>query len=229
MRVLRRYWWLLLIGVVIGEIVAVVGARAKSVPASWTAESTVLVTSSSATYYRTDPQIEVPGGAGVNTDSTNAALVQAANLYPLLIQSDRIVTLREEMFGHTAGQIQARAIFAAETSVGFRASSIPVIQIDAASPSKAAALRLSDQTVAAFQRYIEGQQTAAKVAPRERVRVQKLTAAQVIDTNGGTSYGLAGLLGLAIVIAFGGLAFMLDAAAVRARGTVSDPASTDRV
>jgi hypothetical protein len=224
MRVLRRYWWLLLIGLVIGEVVALVGARAKSVPVTVTAESTVLVTSSDATYYRTDPLSDA--SQAPNTDSSNRALVDAANLYPLLIQSDRIVKLREQMFGHTSGEIQARAIFSSQTSAGFRASSIPVIQIDSASPSKASALKLADQTVAAFGEYIRGQQKAAKVAPGERVRIQQLTAAHVIDTKGGTSYGLAGILGLAILIAFGALAFMLDSVAGRAGVTAAE--STDQ-
>jgi hypothetical protein len=223
--VIRRYWWLLVIGVVVGEFVALIGARAKSVPVTWTAEATVLVTSSDATYYRTDPLSVTANGP--STDSSNRALVDAANLYPLLIQSDRIVTLREQLFGHTAGEVQAKAIFSADTSTGFRASSIPVIQVDTASPTRSDALKLADQTVATFGRYIQGQQQAAKVAPRERVRIQPLTAAHVIDTNGGTSYGLAAILGLAILIAFGGLAFMLDSVAGRARVAGESP-STDR-
>jgi hypothetical protein len=226
MRVLRRYWWLLLIGVVIGEVVALVGARAKSVPISWTAQSTVLVTSSDATYYRTDPLSDA--SQAPSTDATNRALVDAANLYPLLIQSDRIVKLREQMFGPTAGEIQAQAIFASQTSAGFRASSIPVIQINSASPTRGTAIKLADQTVAAFVRYIRGQQQSAKVAPGQRVRIQQLTAAHVIDTNGGTSYGLAGILGLSVLIAFGALAFMLDSVAGRARGVAAESPSTDR-
>jgi hypothetical protein len=105
-----------------------------------------------------------------------------------------------------------------------------VIQIDAASPTRADALKLADRTVAAFRSYIEGQQKASKVAPGDRVRIQPLTAAKVVDEHGGTSYGLAGFLGLAIVIAFGALAFMLDSAARKTRGVrAGESASTDQV
>lgn len=232
MSALARYWWLLVIGVLTGLGVALIGAHAKSAPVSHTAEATVLVTSSDGTYFRTDQGTSSGASSdtaqGANSPGTRA-LVDAANLYPLLIESDRVASLRDQMFGEVPGKVESQAIFASQTTNGFRESSVPVIQIDGTSSRKEDALALAGRTVEAFQRYIQAQQKAGRVVPRQRVRIQPLTSARIIRSTGGASYGLASLLGVAVIIAFGGLAYMLDSVARRASGVAArEPASTER-
>jgi hypothetical protein len=231
MKLLRRYWWLLVIGATVGEIVALVGARAQSVPVRHTAQATALVTSSDAAYFRTgQPTAASNGESAQNADDRRyQMLVDAANLYPLLIKSDRVAQLRDQIFGQTPGTVDSRAIFAIQTATGFRASSIPVIEINGNASTKKDALALANHTVEAFRRYVQAQQKSARVARAQRIRIQPLTSGRIIESTGGTSYGLAGLLGLAVFIAFVGFAFILDSLRCRASPIApSEPASNER-
>ena len=80
------------------------------------------------------------------------ALVNAANLYPLLIESDRIKTIREAQAGTIPGSVTANALNSSTNTFGvYKPSSLPVVEVKATSSTAANASLLVTATVAAFQ------------------------------------------------------------------------------
>ncbi len=114
---LRRFWWVLALGGIFAALVAFlmvysVGAggithREKPV---YTAAAKLFVTSGDAPYLRTSVPREVPIGTDDVQTGTRAVvqindapdvktLVDAANVYPLLIESDDVANLRTQLYG----------------------------------------------------------------------------------------------------------------------------------
>ena len=161
---------------------------------TYIASTRLLVTSSEAPYYRigtTDfveaPQPEVTEGEDTPTRSApvlvtdtpdTATLIQAANLYPLLIESDQVELMRERMFGPLAGDVIARAIYAVATPGRFELSDVPVIELTAESQTGGEAIALAEASSKAFIRWISQQQEAAGVEEGERIVVEQLRTPQ---------------------------------------------------
>ena len=110
---LARFWWIVAAGLVAAILVALV-VVGRQPSALYTASENVLVTSASAPYLRTvqTGQAAQPPAAKTKkkapvTSSTSPtdtqSLVNAANLYPLLIQSDAIAKLRASLYGPAPG------------------------------------------------------------------------------------------------------------------------------
>src|SRR3712207_6366094 len=108
------------------------------------------------------------------------------------------------MFGSLPGDVSAQALFARETAVGLRPSSVPVIQIEAAAGSRDGALRLADATVEAFTSWLVAEQEEAKVPPRQRILIERLRSPDVTES-GGNSYWVAVLVLLAVASGFAAL------------------------
>jgi hypothetical protein len=224
---LLRYWWVLLIGIVVGIGVAVVASYAKDEPYTYSAETRILVTSAEAPYYRTEVTRTIER-AGENATSSPtlvetsqppelSTLIRNANLYPQLIESDLVSQLRDKLFGPMRGSVDARTVFSFEGANRFEESNIPVIQIVGIGDTSAAALELSDKTTRAFMTYIDKQQEDASISKDQRVLIQPLTSARVTEVTGGPVYGIPILLGIAVFLGFCGLALLLDAFARRSR------------
>jgi hypothetical protein len=236
MGALVRYWWVLLIGLLGAAGVGVVAVYAKQEPLSYLASARVLVTSSDAPYYRTSVTTVTQRGAATAPDSTILntnppdvqTLVRAANLYPILIESDLVVTEREDLFGVLPGVVDARAVFAIETANRFEQSSIPVIQISATAARPADATAMADATVSAFTSWIGKQQAESGVKDEERVLIAPLSSARVENTIGGPVYGIPTLLAIAVFLGFCGLAVLLDALSRRAQLQVATPGTREQ-
>ncbi len=223
---LLRYWWVVAIGVVVAACVGLLALSAKKEPYQYTSSARMLVTSPEAPYFRYSitregtrslgedqaPQVVIDTGPP-DTDT----LVQAANLYPLLIQSDLVAKERIDTYGATPGQIEARAVFAVQTPNRFTESSVPVIEVSATSTDPENAVALADETVAAFGTWIQNQQQTAKVKEDQRILIVPISAARVVSQTGGPSYAIPILLGAAVFLAFCGLAVMLDSMSRRGR------------
>ncbi|MCC6222822.1 MAG: hypothetical protein IT201_04955 [Thermoleophilia bacterium] len=218
---LGRHWWILLVGVAAGVGVGIVTSHAKREPIDYTASARVLVTSAEEPYLRVSVTSTStrPAGSGddqateVITDTNppdTRTLVSAANLYPILIESDPVREERERLFGSTPGTVEARTLYSVQTPNRFEASSIPVIEIRGTARSGADAVALADETVAAFRAWIEARQDQADVKRDQRILIEPLQAAQVVSTTGGPVYGIPALLGIAVFLAFGALAVTLD-------------------
>jgi hypothetical protein len=195
----------------------------------WTATSRLLVTSSEGQYVRVSvPRLVEPGASSESTTPSQGGqgggggplvvnevpnvqpLLTAANLYPLLIESDDVAKLREEKFGPLPGVVTSRTFTAVSTPSRFSPAQLPVVDIFATSPTPRQAIALADATADAFKRYIRAQQTRAGVAAEERILIQDLQAPGNTYSTGGPSYGIPILVALALIAAFGMLAVLLD-------------------
>lgn len=225
---LLRYWWLVVVGVAAGAFVGVLVYSLQS-QAKHTATTSVLVNSSSAPYLRTQqsqaaaPRVRTVRKAGGGTRtvhqqpptaSTSApdteALVNAANLYPLLIESDRIKTIREAQAGTIPGTVTANALNSSTNTFGvYKPSSLPVVEIKATSRMAANASMLATATVVAFQTWIREQQRGAGIPSSQRITVTQLQQ-PVLTTTGGPSLGLPLFIGALVVLGFCGLAVIAD-------------------
>ena len=166
------------------------------------------------------PQPEVTEGDDTPTRSApvlvtdtpdTATLIQAANLYPLLIESDQVELMRERMFGPLAGDVSARAIYAVATPGRFELSDVPVIELTAESQTGGEAIALAEASSKAFIRWISQQQEAAGVEEAERIVVEQLrTPQQAIASGKPRRSHSSRCVGLAVVGAFVALAVALD-------------------
>ena len=145
------------------------------------------------------------------TDTPDTAtLIQAANLYPLLIESDQVELMRERMFGPVVGDVSARAIYAVATPGRFELSDVPVIELMAESQTGGEAIALAEASSKAFIRWISQQQAAAGVEEGERIVVEQLRTPQEATPSGATPTTLVALVTLAVMGAFIALAVALD-------------------
>ena len=165
---LLRFWWLVIAGIAAGVLVAVLVYSLES-QAKHTATTRVFVSSPSAPYLRTQQSqahaprvrtvrnasggtrtVQQPPSASSEAPDTQT-LVNAANLYPLLIESDRIAAIRESQAGTIPGTVKANALNSSTNTFGvFRPSSLPVVEVKATSRTAANASELATATVAAF-------------------------------------------------------------------------------
>jgi hypothetical protein len=231
-----RFWWILLAGVAAGLLVLVLSVYRvqrpfppklvkKSVP-YFVASTELLVDSPTGPYFQTGgtrvtPVVPSVRGATRTTTPTQTTttvtppaqlkpLVDAANLFPLFIESDAVTKLRVQKFGDTPGVVTAKALYASQGQNRYRPSSLPVIQINAVSRGPEKAVRLAETTARAFDMWLADEQKRTHVAPAQRIIVRELHAPQGATKQGGTHYGLPAVLGLAVFGAFIGLAVLLD-------------------
>jgi hypothetical protein len=237
-RALRRFWWILVLGLLLAMVAAVtsvytisLGLPPKAVKREspmYTASTRLLVTSQEVPYFRTvvtrieaGPQAsarrsgsteDVPAATPVITSGppdTNT-LVQAANLYPVLIESDQVRRLRDRLYGPIPGLVTARAIFAFATPNRFEFSPVPVIEVFANAATPDDARLLAQRTFDAFNRWITAQQDRKGLRGNERILVQQLRRPDGVIPAGGSSLAMPMLLALALLVGFAGLAILLD-------------------
>lgn len=224
---LLRFWWLLVAGIAAGVFVAVAVYSLES-EAKHTATTRVFVNSASAPYLRTQQTqslaprvrsvrnakggtrtVKQPPAASSDAPDTQT-LVNAANLYPLLIESDRIAKIREAQAGTIAGTVKANALNSSTNTFGvFRPSSLPVVEVKATSRTAANASELATTTVTAFQTWILEQQRSAGIPSAQRITVSQLED-PVLTTTGGPSWGLPLFVGALVFLGFCGLAVIAD-------------------
>lgn len=232
---LRRFWWIVLLGAVFAVVVALLmrysveaavppKLTAREQPV-YTAEARLFVTSGQAPYLRTSvtrvEEVPIGAGEGAGAEATFSritdppdvkTLVDAANVYPLLIVSDEVSQLREKLFGPLPGDVVAQTIFATATANRYLPSQIPVIELFATAGSPDDARALAGATSKAFQQWIVRAQNRAGIEAGQRILIQELAAPGPAFATGGAGIGLPVLALLAIITAFGAAAIMLDRA-----------------
>lgn len=226
---LLRFWWVVAIGVVAGIALAIsmiyeIPSFTPREPPVYTATARLFVTSSEGQYIRLSVPRTVDPGDGSDTGAAGASggpavlnvppnvqpLLAAANLYPLLIESDAVASLREDMFGPLPGTVRANAFSAVSTPQRYSPAQIPVIDIFATSGTPRQAIELAEATADAFTRWVRTEQNRADLKPEERILIQELRAPRDAFPIGGASYGIPTLIALAVMAAFGMLAVVLD-------------------
>jgi len=233
---LLRFWWVVLVGLAVGVLLAVVVYKHESNP-KYTGTTRLFVNAPSDPYLRTEQTQVTPQSPKVKAvrtkvrgrsapsvtlkpvsqppSVTSAApdtqtLVNAANLYPLLIESDQIARLRDSLYGKTPGTLTANALNASTNTYGvYHPSPLPIIEVKATSHARANAIKLAQDTVQTFTKWITSQQKAAGVAAPQRIAVQELQA-PVVTSSGGPSKGLPLFIGALIALAACGVAVLID-------------------
>ena len=235
-RSLLRFWWVVVLGLVAGALVAAVAYKHES-GKKYTGTASVFVNSPSAPYLRTQetqtlqqapklktvrskvkgkssptvtikPVAQAPSVTSEPPDTQT--LVNAANLYPLLIESDQIKQLREATYGVIPGTLTANALNASTNTYGvYHPSPLPIIQVKAVSHTRANASKLAQDTVQTFARWITAKQKAAGVPATQRIAVQQLQA-PVLTSTGGPSKGLPLFIFALIALGACGLAVLFD-------------------
>lgn len=236
----RRFWWVILIGVVVALAAGYEVAKHHKAP-TYSATLKMIVDSRSRPFLRTGVtsvtaqpartqviKVPVKTKTGATTYTTRLitipqsptvasqapdtqTLVAAANLYPSLIESDAVASVRDKLFGQTHGTVTAVAEFSTNAPSGkFVASSFPLIDITAQSVGPRAAKKLTWDTFVAFKHWLVANQTATAVPPAERIQVRPLVAAKTTTRTAHTHVGVAVVVLLAILAAVVFFAIVLD-------------------
>jgi zinc-ribbon domain len=229
-RALRRYWWLLLIGVGVATLAAVAAVYRidfgsvpptleKRAQVTYTASARLLVTSAEAPYFRTTVPRTTEGPASDDSESNATTfrsapdlgtLISTANLYPVLIESDEVQRIRQEKAGVLPGSVTARAIYAVSSANRFELSQVPVVEVYANAGTYSGAVKLARATVEAFKTYIDRNQDAAGLDGDERILLQDLQRPEDAIATGGSSLSLPLMLFVVVSAAFAALAIVLD-------------------
>jgi len=222
MRALARFWWLVVAGLIVGGAAAVLAYGAQH-GKRHVATAQLLVNSPSAPYLR-GSETPLTGQSAklrpTRTTSTGGAvppdtqtLVNAANLYPFLIQSDQIARYRESLYGTTPGTLTAVAHNASTNTYGvYHPSPLPIIDVTAKAKLASDASSLVQNTIQAFSKWIGLEQKTKRIPSSERLQVQELTA-PVVTSTGGPKPGLPIFIGALVFLAFCGLALVLGRSA----------------
>lgn len=230
-RALRRFWWVLVLGAAVSGLAAVVMVykvdfshlppklQERKLP-TYATTARLLLTSAEEPYLRisvtepVDTALPKSGNAqatdGVEGRPDIGILVRAANLYPLLIESDQVAELRTRMFGPLPGLISAQGIFSFLNVNRYEPTTLPVVEIFAASSTASGTIALAQGTVKAFSRYIGDQQDRAGLKLRERILLKPIQEPRTAVATGGTSLGLPLLVLFVLLAAFATLALLLD-------------------
>jgi len=232
-------WWLLVIGLLCGAFVTVHLAR-KHKPASFSATAQLLVDSTERPFLRTGvsqgqsqpARIHVkklPGtGATVTTTTPASAqpteqnpntqlLVQTANLLPMVVTSDPVMSLRKKLYGNIPGTVTSKALYANNGVARFTLSQFPILEIDSVSNNAARAEKLANTTALALRHWVTKSQYQSHVPRAQRVVLRPLLTAKTVVAEMHTRRGLALLVGAVVVAVFFALAVGLDLLVPRRR------------
>jgi hypothetical protein len=164
---------------------------------------------------------ETPKPVQVSQAPDTGTLVRAANLYPLLIESDQVAAVREDLFGPMKGELKAQAVFAISTPSRFTPSDVPVIQLIAVADSPKQAIDLVRHTTTAFVRWMTDTQDKKRIKPAQRITVTSIQAPKGAISFGGSSSVLPVLVFGIMLMAFAALAVFLDRMFPRRRETLT--------
>ncbi|MGH3112389.1 MAG: zinc ribbon domain-containing protein [Gaiellaceae bacterium] len=223
-RALRRFWWLLVLGLGIAALAAIASvyridffsvppSLEKRAQVTYTAAAQLLVTSAEAPYYRTTVTRDVTSGdetqefAGAPDIGT---LISTANLYPILIESDEVQELRQELAGPLPGSVTTRAIYEVNSPSRFELSQVPVVEVYGHSNTYSGAVDIAQATVDAFLVYVDRAQDRASLRREERILLEEIQRPDGAVASGGSSLSLPLMLFVVIAAAFFALAILLD-------------------
>jgi hypothetical protein len=236
LRAVLRFWWIAVAGAVLGLIGAVALVERQPGPV-YAGTETILVNSPNAPYLRTSEtqaQATIAPARGKNvkkgakqmsvrsstTPPNTQVLVNAANLYPMFLQSDEIRKLRISLYGPAPGRVTATALASSTNTYGvYHPSPLPVISVKTTSRRPQSARKLAVDTVRAFQVWIVNRQKKAGVPATDRIWIEPLRVR--VTSSGGKTYGLPAFVLVVVLLAFCGLAILVDRLRPRREATLA--------
>jgi len=205
---------------------------------TYTSSASIMIDSNDCPYCRTGISTPVPGrgGSASGADSTGKAiqaasgsknaksattyqtnppdtnvLVNAANLYPQLIQGDQVARMRDDLVGPIEGTVLAQTAFSSNRPYGSaKPSYLPLITISTTAGTPSDAMKLASGTVDAFRKYLIARQDRSGVPVGQRLLVENINRPAGALKVAHSSMTLPGALFVLILGAFGGLAILLD-------------------
>lgn len=229
---LRRFWWVLVIGVVFALLAALSARFSISVlppgldekkTVSYTAESRLLITSADNPHFRSKETIQVPrtttggegdGGAEDTVPFSSApdlnTIVRNANTFPYIIESDQVADYREREFGELEGSVTALGATSVVTANRVELSEIPIIRLIAVAGTPEDAVELADKTGKAFIGWLEDLQVEKEIPRSDRITAEQLTVPRGAIASAGPSTTLPVLVFVVVFAAFCVLTILLD-------------------
>jgi capsular polysaccharide biosynthesis protein len=233
-RAALRMWWLVLIGVLAGGYVAVHVAK-RHKPPTYGASAQLMVDSTERPFLRTGitqttqgqpggTKVKTVPGTGATVTTTTPSqptqssqqepntqiLVQAANLYPILVTSDPVTALRQKVYGDIQGTVTAKALYANAGVVRFTPSQFPIIEIDTVSKTDKNAQKLANTTALTLRHWVTKNQRQGQVPKSQRIVLRPLKTATTSVKQTNSRLGLALLVGAGVLAVFYALAVVLD-------------------
>ena len=225
---IKRFWWLIVLGaaVSVGAYVAVLN-HVNGIPPklstrfhpTYKASTQLLLTSSNHPFIRTatittdtvtvDDKVKTQTGAHAPDITT---LINAANLYPRLINSDQVAKIRKAKFGDLPGKVSSEPVSGPQFQSNFHASVLPLVQIDAVANTPAQAIALDQHTADAFRMWLVGAQDKAKIPISQRILISQLAMPFSATTIGKPRTSLAIFAALLTMAGFFLAAVALDGA-----------------
>jgi capsular polysaccharide biosynthesis protein len=220
MRVLWRFRFLVLLGLLLAVLLSFLSFASVSFKggslkvayrekATWQAKSTLLIT-----------ERGFPAGARISGVEDPSRFSGLAVLYAQLAGSDavqRIVLQR----GPLKGRLTAAPVADYTTGV---AASLPIVAILGEASSPAQAKRIARRGTEAFLAYMRARQQAADIPQQQRVLIQALNRPEKAEPVSGRRKTRPVIVFVAVMIAFLGLAFILENMRPRLRAVQTQPA-----
>jgi capsular polysaccharide biosynthesis protein len=217
LRVLWRYKWLLLVGVVVAAAAAMVagftlvnGKLVSRTTQQYTAATTVMLGSADQSIY-TDQQVGPTQAPGQTVQQTN--LAQTAVVYAYLISGDSIRQQVEAQLGAFGPDDKLTAVSRTTQPAGSEQFpgkyTLPMINIVGASDDASRAEKISRTAAEQFQTYVVRQQNEAKVAAGDRIQLTTITDGAAEAAQGSNPAIPLVITGVGVLLVFVALAFVL--------------------
>jgi ribosomal protein L32 len=234
---LRRFWWVLVIGLLFAMFAALSARFTVSFfppsleekeAISYTAEARLLVNSATNPHFRAQVTTDIPRDTGAGEDSESEGgseepdtvpfvsapdlntIIRNANTYPFLIESDGVANFRQREFGELPGTVSATGATSVVTANRVELSEIPVIRLVAVAGTPEDAINLADKTGKAFIAWLRQEQIDDQIRPDDRMVVEQLTIPRFAVASAGPSTTLPILVFVVVFAAFCVLAILLD-------------------
>ena len=208
-RVIRRFKWLVIGGVVLAAIAAVMAVRASGKSGTYSSQSTMFISTPGFSWgMATDRYI--PGNGATNTPAQQATdlnwLTSLTALYAQLATTDSVHSLLRAS-DRSGGQVSVNAIAG---PVYTNPPILPLLRFWATTSSPQGAVALVNHADAAFQTWLKTRQDQADIPPQQRVLAQVVSPGSAAVTSSHQSKSLPIMIFVAIVSASIGLALILD-------------------
>ncbi|AYG03708.1 hypothetical protein [Gryllotalpicola protaetiae] len=217
LRVLWRYKWLLLVGIVIAAMAAMIagfslvdGKLVSRTTQQYSAATTIMLGSADQSIF-TDQQVGPTQAPGQTVQQTN--LAQTAVVYAYLISGDTIRQQVEAKLGAFGPDDMLTAVSRTTQPAGSEQFpgkyTLPMINIVGESDNAGRAEKISQTAAEQFQTYVVRQQNESKVATADRIQLTTISDGAAVAAEGSNPAIPIVITGVGVLLVFVALAFVL--------------------